>query len=242
MSTASVTPSSSKVQLTLMSLYRRSEAGGQVSVAPFVGSQRVWVDAGRIHLVADSVPFHDRSMDLLAPRTGKGMLALFGIRDALAELQHWRTTARSSQARFTYLQMQVDIGAAHNGVVTRELLQERQAGLRFINVKRCAADMQKQWLAHFAQWVQEEGGDAARDMAHVRQMAARPDLFERLLREDADLRFIDVMVLPLADWPGSTRTRQVAYVRAGAPVMQLVQGCDQVQVHLPEWMQERAVL
>ncbi|WP_455555969.1 hypothetical protein [Comamonas sp.] len=239
MSSENTSSTCSKVQLTLMHLFRLSGQGAQAHITPFVGTQKAWLEEGQAHLLAGSVPFHDRHMDVLSPQQGKGMLALFGIRDALSELQHWRTIARNSHAQFTYVHMQVDVGSAHTGVVTRALLREKQAGLRFINAKRCSAEMQKEWLARFAQWVREEGGDVTQDMAHVRQMAKRPDLYERLLWEDEDLRWIDVMVLPLADWPDSTQTRQVAYVRAGAPLLQLVQGSDQVQVHLPDWMQKK---
>ena len=194
------------------------------------------MEGGQVQLLAASIPFHEKQMDVLRPMKDQGMLALFGIRDALEELHYWRTVARNSQAHFTYLQMQVDVGVAHNGVVTRALLRERKEQLRFINVKRCSADMQKEWLNRFAAWVREEGGQPEQSMQHVRQMARRPDLFERLLWEDEDLRHIDVMVLPLADWPDSERSRQVAYVRAGAALTHLVQGSDQAHVHLPQWM------
>ena len=33
--------------------------------------------------------------------------------------------------------------------------------------------------------------------------------------------------------------RQVAYVRAGTPLLALLQGSDQMQVHLPGWMARR---
>lgn len=231
----------SKVQLTLMNLFRHNGVAGNAVLLPFVGTERIWQEEGKTHLIAASIPFHDRAMDALAPRHGQGMLALFGIRDSLSELQHWRSVARSSQARFTSLQMQVDIGITHSGVVTRELLRSRQEQLRFINVKRCAAEMQKEWLARFAQWVREEGAQPSERMCHVRDMAKRPDLFERLMWEDHDLQHVDVMVLPLADWPGSDRTRQVAYVRAGASIVHVLQGSDQVQVHLPNWMHEEAL-
>ena len=111
--------------------------------------------------------------------------------------------------------------------------------MRFLNVRRSAAEFQKELLARFAQYVAQEGGSPERDMAHVRQMALRPDLFERLLYEDEDLRHIDVLIIPLADWPDPTRVRQVAYVRAGTPLLALLQGSDQMQVHLPGWMARR---
>ncbi len=226
---------SSRVQLTLLSLIR---VHGQ-QVQPMVGTSRVCEQGDDVHLVAGSIPFHDRAMDAKAPTPGKGLLALFGIRDALDELQHWRTVARNSQAQFAYLQLQVEVGTPAPGAVTRQMLRECGAQLRFLNVRRSAAEFQKEALARFAGWVAEEGGDPGRDMAHVRQMALRPDLFERLLYEDADLQHIDVMVLPLADWPDPARVRQVAYVRAGTPLMAQVQGSDRMQVHLPGWMAQR---
>ena len=226
---------SSRVQLTLVSLIRQH---GQ-HVQPMVGTSRVCSRDEGVHLVAGSIPFHSREMDAKAPTPGKGVLALFGIRDALDELQHWRAVARTAQAQFAYLQLQVEVGMPAPGAVTREMLRAHGAQLRFLNVRRSAAEFQKELLAQFATWVAQEGGDPARDMAHVRQMALRPDLFERLLYEDPDLQHIDVMVLPLADRPDPTRLRQVAYVRAGTPLEAQAQGSDQVQVHLPVWMAQR---
>lgn len=237
MSNSRVPAATSKVQLTLMSLFRLRDEGSSTSVSPFVGAKSAWMEDGVVHLMANSVPFHNRAMDSLAPASGQGLLALFGIRDALQELQHWRTVARNAQAQFAYLQLQVDAGVAMSGVLTREALRAQQANVRFVNVRRCAAEMQKEWLAQFAQWVAEEGGDAQRDMYHIRQMARRPDLFERLLSTDADLAAVDVLVFPLVDRLDATATRQVAYLRAGARIVASIQGSDQVHVHVPDWME-----
>lgn len=228
--------SSSKVQLTFMGLFHAKSVLNSVQLSSLEGCQAVWHEAGMVHITADSVPFHQRCMDGRAPQPGRGLLALFGIRDALDELQYWRTVARNSQAQFAYIQLQVDVGSSSSGVLKRSELRAQGSSLRFLNVRRCAADMQKQWLSQFAQWVQAEGGDAQRDMQHVRHMAHRPDLFERLLHEDPDLQHIDVMVLPLADRAEPARTRQVAYLRAGAKVVSAAQGSDQIRMHLPEWM------
>ena len=229
----------SKVQLTLFGLFRMHAQAPGVHLSPLVGVQALQWTHGKAQVTVGSVPFHDRAMDALAPAQERGMLALFGIRDALEELQHWRTVARSSQAEFAYLQLQVDVGVASSGVLTRQQLRWHGADMRFLNVKRCAAEMQKDWLKQFAQWVQEEGGDPAQTMAHVRQMALRPDLFERLLHVDPDLQHIDVMVLPLADRNDVARVRQVAYLRAGTPLISMAQGSDQMEVTLPAWMQQR---
>ena len=226
---------SSRVQLTLLSLFRQHGKQAQ----PVVGAERVYDEGHGLQVVASSIPFRNRAMDSKAPRPGMGLLALFGIRDALDELQHWRMVARTSQAQFAYLQLQVEVGMNASVAPTRQMLREQGAGMRFLNVRRSAAEFQKELLARFAQYVAQEGGSPEHDMAHVRQMALRPDLFERLLYEDEDLRHIDVLVIPLADWPDPTRVRQVAYVRAGTPLMAQVQGSDRMQVHLPGWMAQR---
>lgn len=231
----------SKVQLTLVGLFRMHGAGDAAQLSPLVGVHALSMAGGVPQVTLGSVPFHDRSMDARAPLQQCGLLALFGIRDAIGELQHWRAVARNSQAQFAYLQVQVDVGVTHTGVLTRQQLQAQGANLRFVNIKRCAADLQKAWLQQFAQWVAEEGGDAVQSMSHVRQMALRPDLFERLLYTDPDLQHIDVMVLPLADRNHVDRVRQVAYLRAGTPLLLVTQGSDQMQAGLPQWMQKRVV-
>lgn len=236
-STASST-ASTKVQLTVMSLFHGRGEGAARDWVPLVGTRHIAVAGGQVLVEAASIPFHTRSMDARSPAQG-GLLTLFGIRDALAELQHWRTVARNSKAEFAYLQLQVEVGEAARTAVTRRVLREMGPALRFLHVRRSAAEFQKELLQQFAQWVQAEGGDAARDMGHVRQMAQRPDLFARVLREDPDLQHIDVMVLPLADRADAAQVRQVAFLRAGAAWTELTQGNDQFRMHLPAWMASR---
>lgn len=229
----------SKVQLTLFGIFRMHPRADGPQLSPVVGVKDIQWTGERAQLTLSSIPFHDRRMDRLAPAQGQGLLTLFGIRDALQELQHWRGVARNSQAQFAYIHVHVDIGVASSGVITRQHLREQGAQMRFLNVKRCAAEMQKEWLQCFAEWVQQEGGNAARDMQHVRQMALRPDLFERLLHTDPDLRHIDVLVLPLADRNDVARVRQVAYLRAGTPFSSDDQSQDELDVRLPLWMAHR---
>ena len=227
-----------KVQLTLMCLYRLHAEGAAQTVSAFVGSEAVSQQNSSIQITAGSVPFHDKAMDVLAPRQDRALLTLFGIRDALQELQHWRAVARTAQAQFTYLQLQVDVGAMPLGALTRSSLQQAGASLRFVNVKRCAVQLQKEWLQQFAQWVEQEGHDGGQ-MRILPQMAKRPDLFERLMWEDPDLAHVDVLVIPLADRIGSESTRQVALLRAGARITAITQGSDQAEVQLPQWMGSR---
>lgn len=225
----------SRVQLTFFSLFhRRGEEDGQLQ--PLVGAKKVWrgVD-DELHVDVTSVPFHTRAMDRYAPRSG-GLLGLFGIRDALEELQHWRAVARHSQAEFASLQLQVNVGVVHTGVITRDVLRAQRESVRFLNIRRNATGLQKELLQQFAAWVGEEGGNPAATMTTVAQMALRPDLYARVMEQDADFRHVDVLVFPLADRADPRNTRQIAYLRAGAPIQDARQGDGQVHMHLPFWM------
>lgn len=228
--------SASKVQLTLMCLFRPEGQPHQQRWSPIVGASQITpADDGKLDIQLASIPFHSRAMDTHAPQA-QGLLALFGIRDALDELQHWRSVARNSHAEFAYLQLHVDVGEPHKTAVQRQTLRERGASLRFVNVRRSAASFQKELLQQFAQWVAQEGGNPAQDMVHVRQMAQRPDLFERLLLEDPDFQHVDVLIIPLADRANPEQVRQVAYVRAGAQILSESQGSERFRLHLPAWM------
>lgn len=222
------------MQLTFFALFQ-PKADGVKGLAPLVGAESLRLDGASAQADVTSIPFHLRSMDRLAPRSG-GLLGLFGIRDTLEELQHWRTVARHSKAEFGSLHVQVNIAHPWAGVVTREVLRERAGDLRFLNIRRNAAGLQKELLQKFASWVREEGGDPSLEMAHVQHMAHRPDLYARTLEQDSDFRHIDVLVFPLADRSDPRLTRQVAYLRAGARIQELRQGDTSVQLQLPRWM------
>ena len=228
-------PSGSRVQLTFFSIFHyRSEAARQLS--PLVGVERVEAGAQGVPLVEVAhVPFHSRAMDRHAPHAG-GLLGLFGIRDALEELQHWRAVARHSHADFASLQLQVHVGHVHAGVVTREVLRQDGENLRFLNIRRNAASLQKELLQQFAAWVREEGGDPGVSMASVAQMATRPDLYARVMEQDADFRHVDVLVFALADRADLRHTRQIAYLRAGARILEWRQDNGAVCLQLPAWM------
>jgi hypothetical protein len=231
----------SKVKLTLFSLYRRvrsANSGVPDALTTMVGADDVVPgEDGRPVVHAASVPFVDRGFDGLAPKAGTGLLALFGIRDTLEQLQHWRTVAQNSKAEFAYAEMWVDVGEVDTRLTTIESLRSPARKSRMVNLRRSTADFQRDLLARFQSFVRAEGGDAAQTMAEVRQMARRPDLFGRLMQEDADFASVDVLVIPLADAMGPiSRIRQVAYVRAGVRVVEFQQGSDQCDVQLPVWM------
>ena len=236
-------PTPSKVRLTIFSLYKARAAAGRLdAVERMVGAYDVRVGAdGRAEVLAASVPFNARRFDPLAPKQGFGMLALFGIRDTIDELQRWRTIARTAHAEFAYAEFWVDVGEIDVRLTSRESLARPGRRSRFLNLRRTTAEFQKEILAIFQRYVREEGGDPDATMARVPHIASRPDLFDRLLYEDPDLKTVDVFVLPLADMPDSPgRIRQVAYVRPGSTIAEFMQGSDQSTVYLPQWMSEPA--
>jgi hypothetical protein len=110
---------SSRVQLTLLSLFRQHGKQAQpvvgTSVCATKGMVCRWLRA-RFHF--------DRAMDAKAPPR-HGSAGAFGIRDALDELQHWRMVARTSQAQFAYLQLQVEVGTNASVAPTRQMLREQ---------------------------------------------------------------------------------------------------------------------
>lgn len=231
----------SKVKLTLFSLYRaRSSEGRLRAVERMVGAYDVRLgDDARAEVLAASVPFNDRRFDPMAPKPGFGMLALFGIRDAIDELQRWRAIGRNSNAEFAYAELWIDVGEIETKLANRASLQAPGHRSRFLNLRRTTVDFQKEVLATFRRYVREEGGDPDATMVRVQDIATRPDLFDRLLYEDPDLRGIDVFVLPLADMIDSPgRMRQVAYLRPGARIVEFAQGSDQVSMYLPTWMSD----
>ncbi|HEX3141566.1 MAG TPA: hypothetical protein VHQ87_16035 [Rhizobacter sp.] len=233
----------SKVKLTLFGLYRARVAEGQLrAVQRMVGAYDVRLgDDGRAEVLTGSVPFNDRRFDPMAPKAGFGILALFGIRDTIEELQRWRAIGRNSNAEFAYAELWVDVAEIEVKLANRESLKAPGRRSRFLNLRRTTVDFQKDVLATFQRYVREEGGDPDATMARVQDIASRPDLFDRLLYEDADLRDIDVFVLPLADMPDSPgRMRQVAYLRPGAKIVEFAQGSDQVSMFLPTWMSDLA--
>lgn len=78
-------------------------------------------------------------------------------------------------------------------------------------------------------------------MSRIRQIAERPDLFDRFLAEDKDFKHIFVIVIPVADDPNDpTKIRQYAYVRPQARVVGVRQGTLEASLVLPAWMTDES--
>ena len=235
-------PESASVKLMSFCLYRLHGSPGsaraRLEVVAGASDARFGPD-GKIQLLASSVPFRSKQFKKYAPKPGAGILALYGHRDALDELQYWRGQARLLKADFAWAEFEVLVKEISTQLVDREMLKTNRT-IGFLNLRRCQAKLQTEIQEKFAEYVLSDGGKPDREMARVAQIATRPDLFTRLLQDDPDLRNVSVVVTPVADDPEVPgRTRQLAFVRAGSTVTKLVQGGDQYEILLPQWLTDK---
>lgn len=227
-----------KVALTTFVVYRVHGRAGDpgATVEVLAGGEAArFTPEGKLQLLAASAPFHEGALAHRTPKPGHGLLALYGHRDALEELQYWRARAREMKAEFAYANFDVEVDRITETLVDRARLRDARDA-RFLNMRRTMADLQTEILERFAGYVSEEPGRSA-EMTKVVHIATRPDLFDRMFMDDKDFAHLSVFVIPVADdneAPG--KMRQVAYVRPGAKVLNIVQGSDQVDVLLPAWV------
>jgi hypothetical protein len=232
-----------EVTLTSFVVYRQhgraGEPGSSIEVLAGASDAR-FDDKGRIQLLASSVPFRSEAFASRMPHVGAGLLALYGHRDALEELQFWRNFARSQKAEFAYVNYNVVVDNILPMLVDRDRLRA-STDVRFLNVRRMMTSLQDSIFKRFQGYVASEGGAKA-TMTVVAEMANRPDLWDRLFDDDKDFKHLQVLVIPVADDPEVVgKMRQVAYVRPGATVTSVVQGNEQVDVLLPAWLTDEKV-
>jgi len=236
-------PRSATVKLTSFCLYRLhgkiGSSASKVEVVAGAADARI-SDDGKVQLLLASSPFHSESFSARTPQNGDGLLALYGHRDALEELQYWREQARILKAEFAYMDYEVWVSEISAQLVSRETLKATGDLYRFLNLRRMQSDFQKEVLAKFQGYVKKEGGDVEKEMGRVSQIALRPDLFGKLLSDDEDFQHIRVMVAPIADDPDIPgRMRQVAYVRPEVAILNTVQGGSSYEIVFPSWMNVR---
>lgn len=228
----------STVRVTTFAIYKKPlKAGGAVEVlhgamvAP-VGDDRI------VNLLAGSVPFHSDQFKAKAPKETCGLLMLYGVRDSLDELHYWRTLARKLGAEFASAELEFEIGHIEPGLTDRALLKSTAGGkTRFLNFRRMKASLQAEVLDRFTAYSMSDGTGIDEELNRVSQIATRPDLFDRLLKEDPDLSKLDILVIPVADdlaLPG--RMRQLAYVKPGATLVSELHSNSEVRIELPNWM------
>jgi hypothetical protein len=230
----------STVKLTAFALFKRERVAGQpgFTVERICGASAARVcDDGSIELLADSVPFHAPSFQSKSPRPGNGLLMLYGIRDALDEMQYWRTRARDLGAEFAHAEFEFAVGTIEVGLTDRPLLKAAAGRNRFLNVRRMSAALQSDVLLHFSEYSDSEGTPLDERLPRLAQIASRPDLYDKAFIDDADLGRLDILVIPVADDPSSPKAvRQVAYVRPNARCVSVNQGNSGVCILLPSWM------
>lgn len=229
---------SAKVALTSFVVYRVNGRAGDPAATVDVlagGDAARFTPEGKLQLLATSAPFHSDAFKERAPKPGHGLLALYGHRDALEELQYWRARAREMKAEFAYCNYDVQVDRITELLVDRKRLLENHDA-KFLNLRRTMSSLQTEIFERFAGYVASEGRTNM-SMTAVSHIATRPDLFDRLFEDDKDFKHLSVFVIPVADdveTPG--KMRQMAYVRPGSKVLNVVQGSDQVDVLLPAWL------
>lgn len=228
----------STARLTSFALYKPTQTKPGAAPQILTGASRASISAsGRLELEAASVPTHSVALAKHLP-TG-GLLMLYGLRDAMLELQRMRSEARRVQAEFAYVDLEVDLGTIESGLVDRQALQ-RRPDLQFLAFRRMKADLQLEILQRFHQYAQADGSSFNDKLSRTEQIASRPDLWDRLCDDDDDFRHLKVIIIPLGDSDGSPDgVRYVAYARPGLHVVTAVQGSDHVALNLPAWMAPR---
>ncbi|MCZ8256967.1 MAG: hypothetical protein O9327_15040 [Polaromonas sp.] len=229
------------IKLTAFAVYKKRVAHPKCAddIEIIAGASDVKVDpaTGRVQLLASSIPLKTASMRSRVPQPGFGMFALYGHRDALDELFLWRGIARKANAEFAFVEFEAVVHELSTQLIDREAIKASEGRLRFANLRRCKVDLQKEILESFAGYVEEEGGNAEETMSNVVQIATRPDLCYNLLSQDPDFKDITVFVTPVADDPDVPgRMRQIAFVKPGVEVANVVQGDDSCDLLLPAWL------
>lgn len=236
----------STVKLVTFALFENSKRGvaaGAGPAKPVVGAVASRIgDSGKLELLADSVPFRSRKFDSRKPADGCGMLMLYGVRDTLDEIHHWRTYAREHQLEFASAEYELDVGNIEVGLVNRQTLKEHGTEMAFANLRRMTVSLQSEILHRFSEYAISEGVGIDEEMRRISQIATRPDLFDKLLQDDRELANLSVLVIPVADDPALPgRMRQLAYVRPGVKVVSVVQSNDEVDILLPAWLYDKDV-
>lgn len=247
----------STVRLSSFAIYKsekRPEKPSDIEIIAGASEARFNTE-GKLELVMASVPPRSAAMAKYMP-TG-GLLMLYGLRDSAQELQRVIAETRQLGAHFAFANIEVDIRHLENGLVDREFLHDAVRGIepevcqdrddkhrgidianpiRFLNVRRMKSTLQLEILEKFSEYSDGPNSNQT-TVKQVSQIATRPDLWDRLLSEDEDLKYLDVLVIPVADDPAVPgNMRQVAYVRPGIRIKSIVQGSEDVTLVLPDWM------
>lgn len=218
----------SSIQLTTFAAYvPASKDNGDLELK--FGSSGIQVDKkGHIDLIADSVPLRSK---LVAP--GSGLVMLYGHRDTSEELQKKRIEASSLGANFKFAEITVEVGPIFPGIFDESTIKTA----RFANLRRLTANLQQSILDSFQEYAKEEGEIIDADGDRITEIASRPDLFERLLREDKRFKKLEVFVIPVKE---GNMIRQVAYAKSNCKIVSINQNTDSETIVLPKWFGKKA--
>jgi hypothetical protein len=237
----------SKIELVTFAIFKvhgRGTANQRIELLYGAADSRFGQD-GRVQLLANNVPYRK---EIGEPQPGHGLLTLYGVNDQIEELQYWRAVARQEGAEFAYAKITVDVGYIEVGLTNREMLKEfgtvtpaRPENSRFLNIRRMAAPLQKEMLAHFQSIAKRDQVPTA--MESVVQMATRPAYWDHVFAMDPDMRDnLDVLVIPIADDEEEPhKVRYVAYLRPGANIVSISQGYELAEIMVPRWLTDPAL-
>lgn len=212
----------STVVITAFAIFRRVPDSSDVEL--FHGASDVSVNgSNELELVLASAPIDDS----LTPPKG-ALLALYGFKDRTDELQKRRREAATLGANFQSMEIEVEVGYIESNIMDREKLKDA----RFANVGRMSTVLQMEIIEKFKSYAKESRSKKLpADMDRLSTIGSRPDLWARLLDDDADFRNIELLILPVLE-EGSVR--MVALLRPNFKYVNIVQNNDGEILVLPK--------
>lgn len=225
----------STIGLTTFALYRAPTFRPDTleGVEVLAGAKEAKLSStGRLELEIASLPVHSAHCAAHLPR--EGVLMLYGRQDSMLELQRMRSEARRVNAEFAWADLEVDVGEIATRTVDRSALRAAGQSMRFLSLRRLHSSLKGEVLQQFTDYADSQGDKIDASLSRDAQIASRPDLWDRLYRDDRDFQHIDVLVIPIADIPDAPENlRYVAYVRETVRITSITQGSDHVALRMP---------
>lgn len=154
-----------------------------------------------------------------------GLLMLYGYRGLQEEISTRRHDAEAQNMSFHWIKVDAEINNYFNGVVNEDILPT----VDFVNIKRLTMDVLDIIVDYFIKY----GEPVNKNLSRVKQIACRPDLFERLCLEP-EFKHISIFIIPLLDGP---YVKQLAYVRPSTRIVKVKQDIARgISLSLPKWL------
>lgn len=225
------------IKLMTFAAYKVSGEGKRQKVSVVGGAADARFNNGVVELLATSVPFNSQLLQGREPADGKGLLMLYGGKDAADELFHWRTRARKENFKIAFATIDVEVGYMEPNLITRQMMKTYKSNMQFAYLRRMVSELQADILEQFSSLSDEvapleKGGSVA-------AISLYPNLFDQVFEQDKDIGNLQVLAIPVMDdveFPAKQRMRQVAYVRPQAKIVKITQGATDAHIVLPRWM------